>query len=112
MFKIISKKKFDKMQETIRREIDAKRAAGYAHDVVKAQNAELEKALAVLQGENKMLRSACKGMEQQLRIAHECAGAAEKENRMMSAAIDAIAAEGNKTLLALGFEALVKEGLA
>lgn len=112
MFVIISKRRYERMQESIREQSDAKRAAGACFDEVMEEKTALEKAVEVLRAENKMLRSACQGMERTREAALRRAVEAEKENKMMSAALDAIAAADNKALLAVGFEALVKEGLA
>ena len=117
--KLISRRRHEKMQAKIRKQCDeirdltnANDACGSMNEALMAEIREAEQKNEELSKENRRLREACRGMEQQRDKALSRAAAAEQENRMLMCAMDAISAAGNRELLGVGLEALVKEGLA
>ena len=112
MFKIISRSRFERMQEKIRDLSDACKGCGQVNEELMAAIAEAEPKVRELQREINRVRQAYESERRQKNEALERAGAAEKEAKVLMVAMDAISAANNRELLGVGLEALVKEGLA
>ena len=112
MIKIISKRRYERMQAKIRELSDACNACGSKNEELVAVIQEAEPKVRALQREIRTVRQAYESERRQKNEALERAGAAEKEAKMLMVAMDAISAANNRELLGVGLEALVKEGLA
>lgn len=97
--RVVNAERFRVIQSILRDSLDAVAALKEARDKLKEQVTELEKEVAVLKKENRMLRDAEANMQVQRDKYMRESAALKEDNKFLSAVLDNVSAKYNDELM-------------